>query len=110
VNKSNNFVKTILCLLAAALLCGCAGTYFTFDKAREIKTGMTEAEVQEIMGRPYMVTSQGNREYWNYTFTTGFGSARSVSYVLADGKVIEVPKIPASFDAKTGSGIIMVAP
>jgi len=104
-------VKTILVSLAAVLLlCGCAGTYFTFDKAREVKAGMTEDELQKIMGRPYMVSSVGSREIWVYTFATGFGSARSVSYVLTDGKVIETPKIPASFDAHTSSGITTAAP
>lgn len=95
---------TILTILLAALLCGCAGTYFTFDKAREVKVGMTEAEVQKIMGSPYMVTSSGGKQIWVYSFATGFGSARSVSYAFADGKVTEVPKIPNSF-GQTGSGI-----
>ncbi|HZF01052.1 MAG TPA: outer membrane protein assembly factor BamE [Methylomirabilota bacterium] len=98
-------MRNILCIIvAAALLCGCAGTYFTFDKAREVQVGMTESEVQKIMGRPYLVTTHGVDDIWVYSFATGFGSARTVSFILTNGKVSSVPRIPASFN-KAGSGI-----
>jgi len=88
-------MKTILCLIAAStLLCGCAGTYFTFDQARRVEVGMTEAELQNTMGSPNLVTARGNNCIWVYSFADGFGRARSVSYVLSGGKVIEVPCIP----------------
>lgn len=100
------FVKNTLCIIVAAtLLTGCAGTYFTFDKAREIKVGMTGADIQQIMGRPYMVTTSAGKEIWVYTYATGFGSVRSVSYILRDGKVVEVPEIPGSFGGQTRSAV-----
>lgn len=34
-------ICTTLCL--AALLCGCAGTYFTFDRAATVKIGIPQS-------------------------------------------------------------------
>jgi len=89
--------KFLLSLLAALVLSGCAGTYFTFDKARQVKVGMTESELQHLMGKPNVVTSSGGHVRWIYAYGTGLGTARSVSFVFTDGKVTEVPSIQASF-------------
>lgn len=91
-------MKALFSILAAGLLlCGCAGTRFNFDDARTVRVGMSEAEVRQIMGKPYMVVARPNDCVWVYSYANGLGAARSVSFVLADGKVIEVPKIPESF-------------
>jgi outer membrane protein assembly factor BamE (lipoprotein component of BamABCDE complex) len=50
-------MKLFFCMAIVALLCGCAGTNFSFDNARQIKPGMKSAEVQKRMGKPYMVTT-----------------------------------------------------
>ena len=92
-------MKKILFILAAvALLTGCAGTYFTFDNARQVKIGMSASDVEKILGKPYMVTTQSTNDIWVYSFAEGFaGTSKSVSYVFTDGKVTEVPRIPKSF-------------
>lgn len=93
-----------LIVLVAAALCGCAGTNFTFEKARKVQVGMTCNDVQKIMGRPFMVTAVGTNEIWVYSYANGFGTARSVSFILNGGKVAEVPPIPSSFSNK-GSAV-----
>lgn len=91
-------MKTLLSIfVAAVLLCGCAGTYFTFDKAKQVQVGMTEAQVETILGSPYMITSGKDGCRWIYSYADGFGTARSISFVLVDGKVSEVPAIPDRF-------------
>lgn len=84
-------------LLGALLVAGCAGTHFTFDRAREVRVGMSEAEVRSIMGRPTVISSSGGQIKWIYSFGSALGNARAVSYVFQDGQVIDVPEIPASF-------------
>lgn len=85
------------CLLAGALA-GCAGTNFKYDNARQVKVGMTEAEVTQLMGRPYSVISTPNGQTWVWSHANGFtGSSRAVSFKFADGRVTEVPSIPESF-------------
>jgi len=58
---------------------------------------MTESELHQLMGKPNVVTSSGDHVRWIYSFATGLGDARSVSFGLTDGKVTEVPSIPESF-------------
>ncbi|WP_312387678.1 outer membrane protein assembly factor BamE [Pseudomonas sp.] len=85
---------------AIAILAGCAGTAFTFGQASQVKVGMTEDQVYEIMGNPYMVTSREEGQMWVYTHATAFGGAKSVSFEMRDGKVFKVPVIPKEFIAK----------
>ncbi len=86
----------IIALLAA--LSGCAGTNFSYDNARKVQVGMTEAKVTQIMGRPYMVTSRGDEQMWVWSRANGFtGSSRAVSFKMKNGVVAEVPAIPDSF-------------
>ena len=98
--------SAFLCVLcvSALILAGCVGTYFTFDKAREVQLGMTAAQVQKIMGKPFIVSTRGDDEIWVYSFADGWGAARSVSFILRDGKVTDVPHIPDSFGHKAGTG------
>lgn len=85
---------------AIALLAGCAGTSFTFGQASQVKVGMTEDQLYEIMGNPYMVTSREEGQMWIYSHATAFGGAKTVSFVTKDGKVTQVPYIPKDFIAK----------
>lgn len=87
----------LLILTLVGLLSGCVGTYFTFDKARQIKVGMTESEVHQIMGRPNSVTSAGGHIRWMYVYGTALGTSAAVTFIFTDAKVTEVPSIPASF-------------
>lgn len=90
--------KTITTGLLALAIAGCAGTNFSYDNARRIKVGMTEAEVTQIMGQPYSVVSTANGQSWIWSHANGFsGSSRIVSFRFVDGRVAEIPSIPASF-------------
>ncbi|QPG62056.1 outer membrane protein assembly factor BamE [Pseudomonas sp. BIGb0427] len=83
----------------AAVLGGCAGTNFTYDQARQVKVGMTEDQVVELMGPPYSVVSRADGQMWIWSHANGMsGSSRVVSFRMIDGKVVEVPTIPASFE------------
>lgn len=91
--------KLLLMITFAALLTGCAaGTPFTYDSARQVKIGMTEAEVVSLMGNPYSVTSRNDEQMWVWSHANAMtGASRVVSFKMKDGKVVEVPTIPASF-------------
>lgn len=91
--------KTILTICAAVLVLGaCAGSPVDWSKARSVTVGMTDKEVANLMGKPYMVSSRGDKEIWVYTHVNGLtGSSNSVSFVMQEGKVASVPKIPDSF-------------
>jgi outer membrane protein assembly factor BamE (lipoprotein component of BamABCDE complex) len=55
-------------LIAAAILAifftGCAGTKIDMARARTVKVGMSEAEITQIMGKPYSVISKGDTQVW----------------------------------------------
>lgn len=90
-------MRSIVLAAAAMLLVACAGTNFDFAAARQVKPGMSEAELTALMGRPYSVVSRGDSQTWIWSHATGFGAAKSISFMFRDGKVVEVPKIPDSF-------------
>ena len=106
-------MKTIITLLVAALFCGCAGTYFTFDKAAQVQVGMNEAEVHKIMGKPNSVVSRADSLLWVYVFVDGFsGQSRSVSFGFdTNGIVNSTPRIPSSYlSGKTNSPAPLKSP
>lgn len=90
-------IHRLFLALAIVALAGCAGTPFTFGQASQVKVGMTEDQLYEIMGNPYMVTSREEGQMWVYTHATAFGGAKSVSFETKDGKVTKVPYIPKDF-------------
>jgi hypothetical protein len=93
--------KLVLMSLAALVLSACAvGTPINWNKARQVQVGMTEAQVVALMGRPYMVASRPEGQRWVWSLGTSFGGAESMSITMKEGKVVEVPPIPASFGAK----------
>jgi outer membrane protein assembly factor BamE (lipoprotein component of BamABCDE complex) len=90
--------KFLIVALAAALIAGCAGTKINWDRARTVQVGMTDAQLTEIMGKPYMVTTRGDDQIWVWSYANGMtGSHGAISYTLREGKVVAVPKIPDSF-------------
>jgi outer membrane protein assembly factor BamE (lipoprotein component of BamABCDE complex) len=89
--------KIAILFSAAALLAACAGTSFNWDSARKVQPGMTQQQLTEIMGAPYMVTSRGKNQVWIYSYASTFGGAKSASFILTEGKVVETPAIPDSF-------------
>lgn len=85
-------------LLAACLtLTACAGTPFSYDNARQVKTGMDEDQVYQLMGNPYRVVSRDGEQMWVWSYANALGGARVVSFKMRDGRVTEVPTIPANF-------------
>ncbi len=93
-------MKRFAIVAALAALAGCAGTPFTFGQASQVKVGMTEDQLYEIMGNPYMVVSTEDGQRFVYSHATAFSGAKSVSFETKDGKVSKVPYIPQSFIAK----------
>jgi len=91
-------IKFAAAAVLAFSLSGCAGTNFSYDEARKVKVGMTEEEVTQIMGPPYSVVSRADGQMWVWSHANGMtGSSRVISFRMVDGKVVEVPTIPASF-------------
>lgn len=85
-------------LLALVTLSGCAGTDFSYEEARKVQVGMTEDQVVQIMGPPYSVVSRADGQMWVWSHANGMtGASRVVSFRMKDGRVVEVPTIPASF-------------
>lgn len=85
-------------VLAVALLAGCAGTDFDWASARRIKVGMTERELVELMGPPYMVRSGPDGQTWVWSHASLVsGQTRSVAVSLKDGAVSQAPSIPDAF-------------
>jgi hypothetical protein len=77
----------VLSVSLVLALCACAGTNFDWKDTEKIKPGMTEAEVTAILGRPYSKTQSGSMTILTWSYATGFGGAKAVSYRLVDGKV-----------------------
>ena len=94
-------MKKVFALLLASLLltaCATAGTKFDFSQARQIRVGMTEQEVVQLMGKPMSVTARGQNQVWVWSYANGMtGGSRSISFIMKDGKVSTVPTIPDSF-------------
>lgn len=91
-------ILTLFMLMLVA--CATAGTKFDFSQARQLKIGMDEQQVTQIMGAPNSVVSRSTGQVWiwSYANANGFSvKSRSVSVVMRDGKVVEVPNIPQSF-------------
>lgn len=86
-----------LILAACLTLAACAGTPFSYDNARQVKPGMSEDQVYQLMGNPYRVVSRNGEQMWVYSFATALGNAKAVSFKMAGGHITEVPTIPDSF-------------
>lgn len=88
-----------LLLTSMAMLASCAGTDFSYDEARKVQIGMTEDQVVQLMGPPYSVVSRADGQMWVWSHANGMtGASRVVSFKMKDGKVVEVPTIPSSFN------------
>lgn len=91
-------MRALIAASLIALLAGCAGTNFSYDNARKVQVGMTEAEVTRLMGPPYSVAARGDEEMWVWSRANGFtGTSKAISFKMKDGVVVEVPPIPDSF-------------
>lgn len=86
-----------LLFLAPLFVAACAGTPIDWSKARGVTPGMTEQQLTDRMGAPYMVSTRGADQIWIYSYADAFSGTKSVSFITRNGKVIDVPTIPASF-------------
>lgn len=96
---SGTVKKMRLALAALALLAaiGCAGTPFDWQAARQIKVGMTEQQVEAIMGAPYLIKSAPEGTTWVWSYANLASQVRTYSVTLNGGKVIAVPDLPANY-------------
>lgn len=92
-------MKALLTILFALSVLACAGSPFKFENARQVQVGMSKEDLTNLLGKPYMVTTRGQDQIWIWSHANGMtGAAKSISYVIRDGKVISVPTIPDSFE------------
>lgn len=111
-------MKTILCLLAAALLCGCVSAHIgnNFDTRRieEIKKGeTTEPQLVAMFGQPNLRTTDsatGNSLAWSYSEgQAGLGGATSSNKTLTvwldqSGTVTNYNYSTGSFSSNANQG------
>lgn len=84
--KEDSLRKLLAISLLAALI-GCAGTNFNWEDAARVHDGMNEAEVVAILGPPYQRVQAPGLTVVTWSFASGFGGAKAVSYRLVNGKV-----------------------
>lgn len=59
---------------------------------------MTTDEVNEIMGKPYSVTSRGDILIYVWVHANGFtGATKSIAIPFKDGKLQSPPNVPDEF-------------
>lgn len=92
-------MKYFTACIAALLLTACAGTPFRWDQARQIKAGMTPEQVTALVGTPNRVDAQGDVLRYIWVHANGLtGNSRSLRVDFRDGRAIQAPPIPASFE------------
>lgn len=80
-------------------LAGCAGNSFDWSTVRQIKPGMSETEVVQLLGPPALVKSAGGTVTWSWSYANLMtGNVRAVSVQFKDGVVIATPDVPKAYD------------
>ena len=92
-------MKRIVTVVAAAFLAGCVsmGTNYDESAVGRLQTGMSKAEVIQLLGQPNQVITTsdgGQRLIWVHSKGSMFGaSARSVGLPFdRNGKLSDLPK------------------
>lgn len=84
--------------MLCAALTGCAGTPFSWDKARQVKLGMTTQQVIDIMGQPTSATwRDNNTQVFVWIDSNAFTGVKSFSVFFTDRKASSVPPIPDGY-------------
>jgi hypothetical protein len=82
--------RTILALILAIAVTGCFNSLTTDAYNVPVRVGMTGRQLTDSIGKPEVITKRSDgTEVWVYSFNLGV-DAKSSSYVLKDGKVVEV--------------------
>ncbi len=85
-------------MLAAAACAACAGSDFQWNQARQIQPGMSQDQVSALMGSPTDVRTQTYGEAWTWAYLNPrTSSARAVSVVFRDGRVVYGSGVPEGF-------------
>lgn len=81
------------------ILSACAGSgTIDWDHARQLKVGMSEADLVRTLGQPYSIVSKSDgTQQWIWVNVIAFGGAEHLSVAVKDGKATQVPIIPDSF-------------
>jgi hypothetical protein len=83
-----------LATVALALaLAACAATNPQWEDAAQVRHGMTEAEVTDLLGAPFERAQSGNIATLTWNVDISFGGTRRVSFRLLNGRVVE--RVPA---------------
>ncbi|MFV5212809.1 hypothetical protein ACLIIZ_03660 [Azonexus caeni] len=91
-------IRTTLLISCLALLAACAGTPFKWSEARQIRAGMTTAEVTALVGPPTRVDAQGDVVRYVWVFVNGLTySTRSLRVDFQNGRATQAPPIPDEF-------------
>lgn len=84
-------------VILAVAVTACAGTPFKWNDARQIRPGMTTAQVTQLVGKPNTVKSQGDTLIYVWVYVNGFSGTRTLRVDFRDGKAISAPPIPLEF-------------
>jgi outer membrane protein assembly factor BamE (lipoprotein component of BamABCDE complex) len=86
--------RPFLVFVLTSILAACVGqTPFEWDRAKQVRLGMTETELRMLMGRPSKIQIKGETQMWVWSYTTPSNTTRSVSFELKDGIVTAIPYI-----------------
>jgi hypothetical protein len=81
-------------LVLGIALAGCAGTQFEWSQAKQVQVGTTETELVALLGKPYMVKTQGDSQTWIWSYANGLsGQHGVVSFGMKDGRLALVPNM-----------------
>jgi hypothetical protein len=86
-------MKPLLSIVLLVFLAGCASpTVAVIDGLRQVRPGMTEADVAQRAGQPLSKEAlAGGSEIWTWKFVSPIEGQSTVTIILKNGVVLEVP-------------------
>jgi hypothetical protein len=86
-------MKRLVIVSLVLLMSACAGTRFEWSQAKQVQIGTTEAELMNLLGKPYLIRTRGETQVWVWSYADGLGGRGVVSFELKDGRVTTVPNM-----------------